>query len=158
MSHVRIYTDTACTTPIHDTSDQEHIRALLKPAGIRFEQWDATQTVAPGASQEDVIKAYQADIDSLCQAEGYQTVDVVSLNSDHPDKKAFREKFLFEHTHSEDEVRFFVAGSGLFTMHIDGKVYEVLCTEGDLISVPTGTKHWFDMGPNPHFVCIRFFQ
>src|SRR3546814_10298105 len=60
-----------------------------------------------------------------------------------------RAKFLDEHFHKEDEVRFFVAGSGLFTLHVDGKVYEVLCTQGDLIAVPDSTTHWFDMGPEP---------
>ena len=28
---------------------------------------------------------------------------------------------------------------------------------GDLISVPAGTTHWFDMGSRPDFTCIRFF-
>ncbi len=33
----------------------------------------------------------------------------------------------------------------------------MLCEEGDLISVPAGTRHWFDMGPNPRFTAIRLF-
>ena len=60
-----------------------------------------------------------------------------------------RAKFLDEHFHKEDEVRFFVAGSGLFTLHVGDKVYEILCESGDLIGVPDGTTHWFDMGPEP---------
>ena len=83
------------------------------------------------------------------QEQGYQTVDVVSLTPDHPDKAALRKKFLDEHRHSEDEVRFFVDGQGLFSLHIGNRVYEVLCQQGDLISVPANTPHWFDMGPNP---------
>jgi 1,2-dihydroxy-3-keto-5-methylthiopentene dioxygenase len=69
-----------------------------------------------------------------------------------------RGKFLNEHFHKEDEVRFFVAGSGLFTLHVGKRVYEIRCEQGDLISVPYGTAHWFDMGPNPSFVAIRFFK
>jgi len=34
----------------------------------------------------------------------------------------------------------------------------VLCTKGDLISVPANTPHWFDMGPNPNFTAIRLFN
>jgi len=90
--------------------------------------------------------------------EGYQTVDVVSMAPDHPDKKAFRQKFLAEHTHSDDEVRFFVDGHGLFSLHLDDDVYEILCEKGDLIGVPANTRHWFDMGPNPRFVAIRLFN
>ena len=78
--------------------------------------------------------------------------------SDHPDKAELRQKFLAEHTHSEDEVRFFVDGQGLFSLHLEDTVYEILCTNGDLISVPANTRHWFDMGPNPHFVAIRLFN
>ena len=76
----------------------------------------------------------------------------------HPDKAALRQKFLSEHTHSEDEVRFFVAGSGQFTLHLGDKVYDILCEQGDLIGVPDGTRHWFDMSEQPHFVAIRLFN
>ena len=88
---------------------------------------------------------------------GYRTVDVVSVAPDHPDRATMRTKFLSEHTHAEDEVRFFVGGEGLFTLHHDGRVFDVLCTAGDLMSVPAGMKHWFDMGSAPHFTAIRLF-
>ena len=80
------------------------------------------------------------------------------MNPTHPQKDEFRQKFLSEHTHSEDEVRFFVAGQGLFSLHIGENVYEVLCSQGDLISVPANTPHWFDMGPEPSFIAIRLFN
>ena len=102
--------------------------------------------------------AYQADIDRISAARGFTTIDVVSIAPDNPKRDEMRAKFLDEHFHKEDEVRFFVAGSGLFTLHVEGRVYEVLCEAGDLISVPDGTLHWFDMGPEPSFVAIRFFQ
>ena len=91
------------------------------------------------------------------QENGFQSVDVVSLNPDHPDKAVLRAKFLNEHTHSEFEVRFFVEGQGLFYLHLGDQVYTVLCEQGDLISVPAGATHWFDMGANPHFKAIRLF-
>jgi 1,2-dihydroxy-3-keto-5-methylthiopentene dioxygenase len=80
------------------------------------------------------------------------------MHPSHPDKDAFRNKFLDEHTHSEDEVRFFVRGQGLFVIHANGRVYSVLCAKNDLISVPANTRHWFDMGPNPSFTAIRLFS
>ena len=124
---------------------------------MRFEQWEASQPVLPGASQDEVIAAYRSDIDRLMREEGYTSVDVVSLTADHPDRAALRKKFLSEHTHGEDEVRFFVAGSGQFTLHLEGKVYDILCEQGDLIGVPNGTRHWFDMSESPYFVAIRLF-
>ncbi|KLD61908.1 cupin, partial [Luteibacter rhizovicinus DSM 16549] len=72
------------------------------------------QPIAPGATQDEVIEAYRADIDRLMAENGYRSVDVISLKPDNPDRATFRQKFLNEHTHSEDEVRFFVAGAGQF--------------------------------------------
>lgn len=157
MSRLRIYADNAHESPLADIGEHDAIAAELGKVGIRFEAWEAAQPIVPGASQEEVIAAYQGDIDRLMREEGYRTVDVISLKPDHPDRATLRKKFLDEHTHSEDEVRFFVAGAGQFTLHIQGKVYEVLCEAGDLIGVPDGTPHWFDMSESPYFVAIRLF-
>jgi len=157
MSRLRIYDDNKNDAPIAVHEDHAGIASALNVVGVRFERWEASQAIAPGASQEEVIAAYRADIDRLMAENGYRSVDVISLKPDHPDRAAFRQKFLNEHTHSEDEVRFFVAGAGQFTLHIDGKVYEVLCEKGDLIGVPDGTPHWFDMSESPYFVAIRLF-
>ncbi len=69
-----------------------------------------------------------------------------------------RAKFLDEHTHDDDEVRFFVRGAGIFYLHVGGRIHAVLCEAGDLLSVPAKTTHWFDMGTNPEFCAIRFFH
>ena len=157
MSRLRVYhegkpDETLLQTPKHDEIARE-----LARVGVRFEQWEASKPIHPGDPPEAVIAAYHDDIERLRRDGGYQAVDVISLSREHPQKDELRQKFLNEHTHSEDEVRFFVAGAGMFTLHIDDRVYEVLCEQGDLIGVPDGTRHWFDMGPNPFFVAIRLF-
>lgn len=157
MSHLRIFDEAHPDAPVSTHADAADIARELGRVGVRFEQWAANAPIAPGASQEEVIAAYRADIDRLMREEGYQSVDVISLAPDHPDRAALRQKFLSEHTHSEDEVRFFVAGSGQFTLHLGGRVYDVLCEAGDLIGVPDGTPHWFDMSESPYFVAIRLF-
>ncbi|MEO7325709.1 MAG: acireductone dioxygenase [Dokdonella sp.] len=157
MSQLRIYDEAKPDVPLATHAEHTAIARELANVGVRFEQWSANQPVAPGASQDEVITAYRADIDRLMGEKGYQAVDVISLRPDNPDRAAFRQKFLAEHTHSEDEVRFFVAGAGQFTLHIDGKVYEVLCESGDLIGVPDRTRHWFDMSESPYFIAIRLF-
>jgi 1,2-dihydroxy-3-keto-5-methylthiopentene dioxygenase len=157
MSRLRIYEDAQPSTPVSVHTAPAEIARALGQVGVRFEQWEANAPIAPGASQEEVVAAYRDDIDRLMREEGYQSVDVISLAPDHPDRATLRKKFLSEHTHSEDEVRFFVAGSGQFTLHIAGKVYDVLCEAGDLIGVPDGTPHWFDMSESPYFVAIRLF-
>ncbi|MEO8670269.1 MAG: acireductone dioxygenase [Tahibacter sp.] len=157
MSRLRIFPETDGATATLETSDHAAIARELGAVGVRFERWSATQDVRPGDSPEQVIAAYRADIDRLMQDKGYQAVDVISLHPQHPDRATLRQKFLNEHTHAEDEVRFFVAGRGLFTLHISDKVYEVLCEQGDLIGVPDNTRHWFDMSEEPSFVAIRLF-
>ena len=157
MSELRIHREYDPNNTIAWTDDPASIRALLADAGVRFETWRTDAKLPAAPTQDEVLAAYRADIDRLMTEGGYTTADVVSMVPDHPDRATMRTKFLEEHTHSEDEVRFFVAGQGLFTLHIGHKVYELLCTKGDLIGVPDGTRHWFDMGPAPHFVAIRLF-
>jgi len=157
MSRLRIFEEAQSHTPLAVHEEHAAIARELAKVGVRFEQWEASQPIAPGASQEEVIAAYRSDIDRLKIEKGYQAVDVISLAPDHPERATLRQKFLSEHTHSEDEVRFFVAGSGQFTLHIAGKVYDILCEQGDLIGVPDGTRHWFDMSESPYFVAIRLF-
>ena len=55
-------------------------------------------------------------------------------------------------------MRFFVEGSGVFYIHGPDAVYALECTRDDLIAVPKGTRHWFDMGPAPRFTAIRLFE
>ena len=157
MSRLRIFEEEHPDQALLSSEDPATIARELSTIGVAFEQWQATQPVAPGASPDAVMAAYRADIDRLVADRGFRSVDVVSIAPDHPDRAQMRGKFLDEHFHKEDEVRFFVAGSGLFTLHVDGRVFEVRCEQGDLIAVPDSTRHWFDMGPEPYFVAIRFF-
>ncbi|SDH11731.1 1,2-dihydroxy-3-keto-5-methylthiopentene dioxygenase [Pseudomonas benzenivorans] len=158
MSSLSVYHESSPDLPNKVLTHLEDIASTLAAVGVRFERWQAVAPIAPGASQEQVLAAYRPQIEQLMAERGYVTVDVVSLSADHPQKAELRAKFLDEHRHAEDEVRFFVAGRGLFTLHIEDYVYAVLCEKNDLISVPAGTRHWFDMGEHPHFVAIRLFN
>lgn len=156
MSRFAIY-DEAGNRSSDPISDHTAISRELSALGVRFERWQAAAPLSAEAGEEEVLQAYRTDVDRLTAEYGFQSVDVVSLRSDNPKKSEFRQKFLAEHTHSDFEVRFFVEGSGLFYLHVEDKVYLVLCEQGDLISVPANITHWFDMGENPDFKCIRLF-
>jgi 1,2-dihydroxy-3-keto-5-methylthiopentene dioxygenase len=149
-------------TPDVRTEDAEEIAMILKELGVRFEQWPLVE-LSDDATQDEVLDAYRARIDAVTDSEGYVLVDVVRMHpSDDPSwpetVRTSREKFLDEHTHDDDEDRFFAKGSGVFYLHAQGKVHAVLCEAGDLLSVPGGTTHWFDMGTNPDYVSVRFFH
>ncbi len=173
MSHLRLYsieppaTSSKAKTSHAKTShakacleseDVNLIQTELQRRGIRFERWPARQSLAPGADQDSILRAYRDEITAVQAGGDYATVDAIRINPDHPDRVALRAKFLEEHTHADDEVRFFVEGQGLFCLHIKDEVIQVLCCAGDWIAVPAGTKHWFDMGPQPSFCAIRFFN
>jgi 1,2-dihydroxy-3-keto-5-methylthiopentene dioxygenase len=138
-------------------TDGAVIGQQLQAIGLQFERWQTSADLTSAASAEDILQTYQEQVERLKTEYGFASADVINLRPDHPDRLALRQKFLSEHTHSDFEVRFFVAGQGLFYIHKDGYVYAILCQRNDLISVPAGTRHWFDMGPQPSFTCIRLF-
>lgn len=156
MSFLHVYHEADGEQPILSTFDGERIAQELGAHGIRFERWGLVE-LPEEADQDSILAAYGDEVARLQEEDGFATADVIHMRPDHPDKEALRTKFLDEHRHSEDEVRFFVRGLGIFYLHLNDRVYAVGCGAGDLISVPTGTTHWFDMGPNPDFTCIRMF-
>lgn len=157
MSFLHVYHEADGEQPLLSTREGARIATELAAHGIRFERWATQADLAPDADQESVLAAYADDVARLQNESGFATADVIGLTPDHPDHEALRLKFLEEHRHSEDEVRFFVRGEGIFYLHLGERVYVVGCAAGDLMSVPAGTPHWFDMGPAPDFTAIRLF-
>ena len=135
------------------------IKTFLNQRGIFFDQWSCDVSFDDSASSDEILKAYEKDLGSFMQNGGYETADVISINSLTENYEAIRAKFLAEHIHTEDEIRFFVDGQGLFWFNLETEpVFNLLCQRGDLISVPAGSKHWFDAGEtNPFVKAIRIF-
>ena len=144
--------------PPQQFDDPSLIAAELAARGIGFERWPTRAALAPDATAETILAAYAAEIQQVQRSGGYLTVDAIRLTPSHPERQSLRQKFLAEHTHSEDEVRFFVEGRGLFCLHIGEEVLQLLCEQNDFLRVPAGTRHWFDMGSSPRFTAIRFFN
>ena len=160
MSQLQIFPNPAGEPALPSLSSQSHglIAEALAASGIGFERWPARVQLSANAEPPEILAAYAAEI-ARVQANGtYPIVDAIRMTPEHPERQVLRQKFLAEHTHSEDEVRFFVEGCGLFCLHIGEEVVQVLCEAGDLISVPAGTRHWFDMRSTPQFTAIRFFD
>lgn len=156
MSRLQVFSDDATARLLVETGDGAEIAVQLGAVGVGFERW-GTRDLPADADEQAILAAYAPEIERLCARGGYRSVDAMRVAPDHPDRAMLRSKFLAEHTHAEDEVRFFVEGEGLFTLHIEPCVFNMLCTAGDLISVPGGTRHWFDMGHAPRFTVLRLF-
>lgn len=158
MSRLTVYEDAAPGAAVLATEDAAAIARELARIGVRFERWDSPVALSFEDSSETILAAYRPYLDALMGSSGAGSADVIKLAPDNPNAAALREKFLSEHLHTEDEVRFFVHGSGNFIMHVDGRVYDAHCVQGDLISVPAQTRHWFDAGERPYFTALRVFS
>lgn len=141
---------------IHDPAE---ISAFLKPFGIWYEHWQVAGRLKSDATDADILNEYAPEISAVKEKGGYVTADVINVNPQTPNLDAMLQKFNKEHTHSEDEVRFTVSGKGIFHLHPEGgPVFGVTVESGDMINVPRGMKHWFNLCDDRQIRCIRFFE
>lgn len=139
--------------------DAAAIKADLANIGIGYERWKTAQPLTEASSVEEVLRAYADEIEMLKQAGGYVTADVIDVKPDTPGLDAMLAKFSKEHWHDEDEVRFILEGHGIFHVHPqEGPIVAIEVEPGDLIRVPQGTWHWFDLCGDKRIRAIRLFQ
>jgi 1,2-dihydroxy-3-keto-5-methylthiopentene dioxygenase len=135
------------------------IRAYLAARGIDYERWEPKPDLPVSSTADEILAAYAPKIDELKARGGYVTADVIDVKPDTPNLDAMLLKFSSEHWHDEDEVRLIVEGRGLFHIHpADGPVFAIEVERGDLIRVPRGTHHWFDLCGDRRIRAVRLFQ
>ena len=140
-------------------SNQQEIRDYLSKLGIDYERWPVSETVASDDPPEKILAAYADEIERLKSIGGYVTADVIDVTPDTPGLEEMLARFDKEHWHDEDEVRFIISGSGLFHIHDrGGKIVAIEVSAGDLIRVPRGTFHWFNLCADRRIRAIRLFQ
>jgi 1,2-dihydroxy-3-keto-5-methylthiopentene dioxygenase len=138
---------------------QDRVTAFLAGQGIDHERWAPTRPLAATATAEDVLGAYAPEIDRLKARGGYVTADVIDVKPDTPGLDGMLARFRREHWHDEDEVRFILEGHGVFHVHPrERPVFAIEVEAGDLIRVPRGTWHWFDLCADKRIRAIRLFQ
>ena len=153
MASIRIPSEAATLT------DRGAVSAFLGKYGIDYERWRPDHAVAADATADEVLAAYSGEIEALKTRGGYATADVIDVKPETPNLDVMLAKFNREHWHDEDEVRFIIEGRGLFHVHIPGEpVFAIEVEAGDLIRVPRGTHHWFDLCSERRIRAIRLFQ
>ena len=135
------------------------LASYLASRGIDYERWTLDTDLPSDPTPEKVLAAYAGEVESLKQRGGYVTADVIDVKPDTPNLDAMLMKFSTEHTHDEDEVRFIISGRGIFHLNPGaGPVFAIEVGPGDLIRVPRGTPHWFDLCAERRIRAIRLFQ
>jgi 1,2-dihydroxy-3-keto-5-methylthiopentene dioxygenase len=139
-------------------TDYGEAQSFLKSINIDYEIWGSKEIPA-GATNEEILAAYSEPIEKLKEQGGYVTADIINVNSETPNLQTMLDKFNKEHLHEEDEVRFCIEGSGVFHIHPEnGPITAIEMGKGDLIRVPKGTHHWFDLCETKTIKCIRLFE
>lgn len=139
--------------------EQEEVRDYLAGIGIEYERWQLPADLPLDAPSDEILNVFAEQIEELKRRGGYVTADVIDVNPDTPGLDAMLAKFNIEHTHDEDEVRYIIAGRGLFHIHPkESPVVAIEVEAGDLIRVPRGTLHWFDLCGERRIRAIRLFQ
>lgn len=139
--------------------DAEGIRRYLASMGIEYERWNLAPGIGKDSTADAILHAYDQQVERVKREGGYTKVDVVDVSASTPGLDAMLAKFSAEHWHDEDEVRFTVYGRGLYHIHPpNGPVVALEVTPGDMIRVPRGTLHWFDLCGEREIKAIRFFQ
>jgi 1,2-dihydroxy-3-keto-5-methylthiopentene dioxygenase len=140
-------------------SDEEAVTSCLKSYDVDYQRWIPAHPLAIDASAEEILRAYSAEIDTLKALGGYVTADIIDVSPETPGLEGMLAKFNREHWHDEDEVRFIISGHGLFHIHAENRsVVGIEVGAGDLIRVPRGTRHWFNLCSDLRIRAIRLFQ
>jgi 1,2-dihydroxy-3-keto-5-methylthiopentene dioxygenase len=135
------------------------IAAALAPNGIWFRRFEGSDELPDDATDQQILEAYREPIARLMAEGGYVTADVINVKPETPGLEGMLARFNREHYHDEDEVRFIVHGRGLFHIHPPGgEVFSIEVAKGDMIRVPRGTHHWFDLCTDRTIRAIRLFQ
>lgn len=137
----------------------DEIKSFLAGIGIEYQRWQASYDISPEAPEDEILQAYSAEIEKLKMTGGYTAADVITLEPTTPNLPEMLAKFSREHWHDEDEVRFVIKGRGLFHIApVNSGVVSIEMEAGDLICVPRGTPHWFNLCEDQSIRAIRLFQ
>lgn len=146
---------------------ETEVLTYLNDHGIHYEYWPVnavppalkSQSGLTDQEKEEILAAFQPEIERISAQFGYIKHDLIVLNPDStPNLEELLQNFERRHRHREDEVRFIVDGAGIFTLTRGDETFSVTVEAGDLISVPAGTEHYFTLTPERNVKAIRLFQ
>jgi len=122
----------------------------LDPAALALEGVFNTR-IAP--------ESWESAVDEVMRMRGYRTRDEVRLSPQTEGLDAILGRFDREHSHTDDEVRYVLAGEGIFDIRArDDRWMRVVVGPGDLIVVPRDRHHRFFLGAERTIHAVRLFE
>tara|TARA_R110002049_G_scaffold7928_3_gene44503 strand:- start:1389 stop:1970 length:582 start_codon:yes stop_codon:yes gene_type:complete len=159
VSKLAFYTQFNLQKPYKVSEDASACTDHLAKVGVRVEQWPTIAHLSSAPIlEEDAFKIYANEIKRVKSQYNYNHADLAMMRPNDAFAVSIRGRYLSEHTHEEDEVRFFLGGKVLIYLNIDERIHILECSSGDFVFIPAGVKHWMDIGPMPDFTMIRWFN
>ena len=151
-----------------EITDFAAICARLARLGIALNRWPAPADARAQAlleqkslndvEKEELLGFVQHRFDELTRAHGYSARDMVVIHEDIPGLDAMLAKFDKIHYHTDDEVRYVLAGRGYFGfVEPNGEQFLLEVAASDYINVPANTEHWFEMKDSKRIKAVRYF-
>ncbi len=133
-----------------EISDFNEIKSLLKSLKINADQIKMDKN-------GNFIEDYNLFVENFKKENNYISNDEVKLSPSTPEE--ILNPFKSTHHHLDDEIRFTIDGEGIFgIVKNEGEETEILCSKGDLISIPAYTRHWFKLTEKKSMQCVRIFK
>ena len=140
----------------------------LAPLNIQLNRWPVGENpeiqnllakdALSDTEKEQVLQALDGYFQQLKETAGYQSRDLIVLHPDIPNLDTLLSKFNNCHIHADDEVRYIVAGEGIFGfVRPDGSQVELTVQPEEFINVPANTEHWFYLTAPRRIKAVRYF-
>ena len=146
----------------------DDIARELAPLNVQLNRWsignnpDLKNLLAKDALSDEekaqVLEALDGYFEQLKQTAGYQSRDLIVLHPEVPNLSTLLAKFDTTHYHTDREVRYIIAGDGVFGfVRPDSTQVELTVQAEDYINVPANTEHWFELTPSQRIKAVRYF-
>ena len=155
MSSLAVHLHTAPELPNKVLNHADDIASTLAAVGIDYRQVELPAELRPGCEQAEFDAACGLWLQALMSMEGHVQQELFNLQRNHPQKLELRARHLDEQAQQSVSAWLFIGGFAQLSLHLDGYVYVLQGERGDLLTLPAGTRHWFDLGEEPHVLALR---